>query len=771
MIYSFFDPHLEAALLGAKAKNLRELFQAGFSVPPGFVLTEPRVDLDFSELIQKIGGYPVAVRSSGSLEDLPGASFAGLYETFLFVNSHEELRIALKKCFDSKDSDRVKDYLKTKNIAWTPDSLTMSVLVQKMVDAEVAGVLFTLNPTNGFEEESYIEYCQGVGERLVSGHVTPSRCRYNWMEEKKVTHDINDEGTILSDSRLKELAQVSAKIQAYYGCPQDIEWAIDKSGKLYILQARPITSYTPREDMPEVTNADFKDGGVSARVCTPFMFSLYREAMQPSMGGYLKSIRLLTHDEGVTWIYNKYGRAYWNAEAVKEGLKKLPGFREEDFDRDLGIQKDYGQSGSHYTKTTLTSVVEALPVLLGLHSEFQNCETMVNQFRDYFENKDAGFKEKLSALKAMSSSEFKRWFLDVMNFQTETERNYFRTIYNNSNFQTEFKNYLKKISTYENGDEIDLMGELHGVGHLDVQGGLEKLRKTADFYGYDSSKYFSDRVDFLKIHYHHGPAELDITVARWGEKTEWVDELVRNYVAVSSPGGRFQKTYMKLFKGTGVFGKGKFTKLTNRSRSFLRIREEMRSYSTRAYYLVRLGVLEFARRFEISEKDIFMYDMKEIRSKLLNENVALPDISKRQLFYQGYRHFKAPNEFGGSILARQNSMVDGQLKGLGCSPGEIVGTARVIFDIHATHALTKDDILITPFTDPGWTPVLARVGGVVTEVGGLLSHAAVIGREYGIPAILNLIDATKVIQDGDRVRINGKTGLVEVLEKGPKRHT
>jgi phosphohistidine swiveling domain-containing protein len=270
------------------------------------------------------------------------------------------------------------------------------------------------------------------------------------------------------------------------------------------------------------------------------------------------------------------------------------------------------------------------------------------------------------------------------------------------------------------------------------------------------------------MHYHHGPAELDITIPRWGEKVEWVDDLVRSYVEVSTSQGRFEATFRKLRSGVGHLSKGKFDKLVNRSRSFLRLREEMRSYSTRAYYLVRLGLLEVSRRFDMHEFEVFMYDMKEIRSKLIDMKYELPNISKRKLFYQGYRNFKAPNEFGGRIVAHQNSLVDGVLKGLGCSPGEFIGTARVIKDIHQTHTLTKNDILITVFTDPGWTPVLARVGGVVTEVGGILSHAAVIGREYGIPAILNLINATQIIQDGDKIKINGKTGVVEVLEKGPQ---
>jgi len=123
------------------------------------------------------------------------------------------------------------------------------------------------------------------------------------------------------------------------------------------------------------------------------------------------------------------------------------------------------------------------------------------------------------------------------------------------------------------------------------------------------------------------------------------------------------------------------------------------------------------------------------------------------------------NEFGGKIVFAKSVVNSHGLKGIGCSSGEIIGRARVILDIHETKDLKKDEILVTLFTDPGWTPVLARVGGVITEVGGLLSHAAVIGREYGIPAILNLIDATTLIQDGDLIRMNGKTGEIEILEK------
>lgn len=759
------DPNLEEGIypsLGSKALNLHKLTRAGFKVPPGFVIEE-LFDLSALESgIKKIGGYPVAVRSSGSLEDLPGASFAGLYETFLYVNNFEDLKKSIQKCFESKNSERLKDYLNAKKISWVPQDLTLCVLIQKMVKPRVAGVLFTLNPTNGREEEMYIELCEGVGERLVSGHVTPTRVTYDWVSGIKVSEVINNESTNIPCESLEELILNSEKIQAFYGHPQDIEWAIGEDDQCYILQSRPITTFTPRSDRPELTNADLKDGGISARVCTPMMYSAYREALRFTMGDYFKKINLIPNDEKITWIYSHYGRVYWNAGAVKEGLKKLPDFKEEDFDRDLGIQKNYGDEGPHITRPSMSSLVSAaIPVLIGLHKEFLDCQNMIDLFRSRFEIVDEELKTKLSTLKKLSSADFDAWFLAVIRLQNETEKNYFRTIYNNSNYQSEYKSFLKKLPGYNPGDEIDLMGELHGVAHLDVQTGLSKLVKVADFYGYDSKSYYSAREQFLKAHYHHGPAELDIQVPRWGEKKEWVDDLVRSYVEVSASQRHFKETYDRIFSGLSFLKKRKFLKFTESSRIYLRLREEMRSYSTRCYYLLRLGLLEFARRNSISLDDIFMYEINEVQDFLLHEKV-LPDIHKRKLLFNGYRNFKAPNEFGGTIEAATSS--NKGLHGLGCSPGEITGRARVIFDIHKTLTLTKDDILITPFTDPGWTPVLARVGGVVTEVGGLLSHAAVIGREYGIPAILNLIDATKLIPDGSLIKINGKTGVVEILE-------
>lgn len=760
------DPRL-VARFGGKAANLHQLKIRGFNVPSAFIIDKCYEDLE--SWIEKIGGYPVAVRSSCSLEDLSNASFAGLYETYLNVGNKVDLILKIKECFDSVNSPRVQDYLQNKGLSSQSHPLVMNILVQKMVEPKISGVLFTLNPINGFEEEFYLEFCDGLGERLVSGHVTPSSVQYDIKSKNILNEFINSESTHIEIQVLKELIVEAQKIQAFFGTPQDIEWVIDKNSKLHILQSRPITTFHFRTDVPEMTNADLKDGGISARVCTPFMFSAYRNALQFSMGDYFKKICLIHNPDEVKWIDSYYGRVYWNAEAVKQGLKLIPGYNEEDFDRDLGIQKDYGIKGPVKTDMSFSSLIHAIPVIMGLSREFSDCEIMVDQFRDQFSFRDQGFKNDLVTLPKMTMLGFRQWFSELLQFQLLTEQNYFRTIYNNSNFQSEFKTSLKKMKGYVEGDELELMGQLNGVSHLDVQVDLELLTKKADFYGFDSDSYYSQREIFLSIHYHHGPAELDLTVPRWGEKKEWVDDLVRAFIPTQSRSSlSYDDALRRIEFHLNFFSKSRFRKSLARSRNFLLIREEMRSYSTRAYYLLRKAILELGRRIDVPERLVFMLDLTEIQKMLSSGDFTLPDLEERYLHYQGYRNFKAPNDFGGTIIQPTHSMSENSLRGIGCSPGEIVGRARVILDIHETHQLTKEDILVTQFTDPGWTPVLARVGGVVTEVGGLLSHAAVIGREYGIPAILNVGLATTLIKDGMLIRINGKSGMIEILEESSK---
>ncbi len=780
----------QRAGLGKKAGNLNELLLEGFTVPDGFVLRwEDRDSFEASvdKLMDKIGGYPVAVRSSGQLEDLGDMSFAGLYETYLDINSREELLSAISKCFESTQGERVEKYLEKADIKKTSDELykSFSVLVQKMIIPKTAGVAFSIDPMTGIEEHLYAECCHGVGEKLVSGEVTPNRYTYNHYSKEIIESDIHDDLAKLSDKNIRELSILCRKIQAFYGRPQDLEWAIDDSDQLWLLQARPITKLSWRKDHGELTNADLKDGGISSAVCTPLMFSLYQKCMNVSMPEYFKSIKLWKDEINPQCLYYFYGRGYWSAGNVKLMLKDIPGYNEKSFDEDLGIMKDYGSEGPEETGLSIQSILKALPVVLSLEREFKSCFKDSSNYLNEFRAKEAKYLEEVYNLHNTSDDELLLGFDKMIHeFFIPTETAYYRVIYNNSNLQTTFKEFLEKIEQRikEKINTIHLFTGIDGISHLEIQKDLKELHEALENEVYEEHRK-SPKVEkalkkFLARHYHHGDRELDITVPRWGEVPDRVIELAKNYNHVSTPTDllyreEIQRVMTLLDKSfLGKFSKKKFQQKTDFVRSYLKLREGMRELSTCSYYIVRLYILEIQRRWLKSseayrEDDIFFYTLDELIALARNESKLSDhsnDISYRKLTYEGFKKFESPNDFGFGVKQSQSQIetIDGEiiLRGIACSPGEFEGVALVAKSLEDIDEVDGQSILITKFTDPGWTPTLGRVKGVVTEVGGILSHAAVISREYGIPAILNIPEITDKIKNNQKIYINGDEGVV-----------
>lgn len=792
----------DAGKAGQKAAQLDRLKRAGFRVPEGFVI-EATAGLpsarELEEAVARIGGFPVAVRSSGNLEDLDGASFAGQYVSFLDVSSVEDLSEKIESCRASAFSDQVRAYLTKQGLS--AEACRLSVLVQRMVDAEAAGVAFTIHPITGREEHAYVECCRGLGEKLVSGHVSPSRYVLNLGDGTVVESEAGTEDARLSAEVLNELADRCLEIQAHYGKPQDIEWAIDRSGALWILQSRPVTAIRWRGDVDEFTNADFKDGGVSARVCTPMMFSLYRDAMNRSLPAYLAAIRLLPRDPSIymrdTWIAPFYGRVYWNAAAVKRALFKVPGFSEESFDRDLGIQKNYGADGPRTIPTNLRTIFGAIPVAIALESHYKRQLALAESFGEVFSEEEHAWRARIAAFGETPDTRFFEDFADLVgDFYLRVETSYFNTIYDNSNAQSDFKNFLAKMDRAIGGETsaIRLMGGLSDVSHMEMQRELLVLYRVARISGMSSAEWAQALAEFLKHNDAHGDAELELKTPRWGEEPSRVSEIVQGMldskIVPADPDetarkqrGEFESEVQRVEDRIArrvlwrLKFRSAFHKHLKRVRRFLSARERMREYSTRTYYLARLYVLEAGRRLAaiglLPEADsIFMLQNGEV-ADIYNGRLAGKELSEilrfRKLMYDGYRNFEAPNELGRGVEQRseESCVTSGDGKtvftGLGCSAGVAVGTVRVLENLSEVGTLQEGEILVTKFTDPGWTPALGMVSGVVTEVGGLLSHAAVIGREYGIPAVLNLSGATRRLKTGDRVRVDGASGRVELL--------
>src|SRR5215472_4346721 len=260
-----------------KAAALHQLKTAGFPVPAGF-LVHPKAVLgiikdELGVAIEVAGGYPVAVRSSAQLEDLAAVRFAGQYETHLEVNSLAEVIEAIAACRASAFSPQLVSYSQQNGLCHS--TAKVGVLVQRMVKALVAGVTFSIHPETGCEEHALVECCRGLGNQLVAGQISPTRYVVRLEDGSVAERQAGAEDVWLDSGILHKLCQHALEVQAHFGTPQDIEWAIDCGGEVWILQSRPITRIRWRADIDEFTTANLRDGGVSARVCTPLMYSLY----------------------------------------------------------------------------------------------------------------------------------------------------------------------------------------------------------------------------------------------------------------------------------------------------------------------------------------------------------------------------------------------------------------------------------------------------------------------------------------------------------------
>lgn len=699
-------PETNLNMIGGKGQKLFELQLAGFPVPE-FVCSP----VSAGEAI-RILGTPLAVRSSASLEDGSDTSFAGQFRSFLNLTTEAEVAQATIECRKSLHARSVIEYCHRNGIV--PEAVRMGVIIQRMVKPELAGVIFTVNPATG-KEEVVIEACEGLSNELLAGRrsaLTP--------------------GHPLLKRYAGEITRMARAVQRHFGAPQDIEFAIE-NGKLYILQARAITRIQFASEIGEWTNADFRDGGVSCTVCTPLMWSLYSFIWEDALKGFLSDIKLMNGDFQAGTMF--FGRPYWNLGAVKECLSQLPGFDECEFDRDLGVQRR-NDSQKRKTPVTLKGILKALPTVLSVWSVWRNQERFDRSFLDQ------GFKKLFELYEYASRTSEENFKELILHAYRETETNYFRTIFCVSLAKLDF------MKSFPDADYPALASALAPLKHLDPTNMLRLMQDRGDW---DAA--------FFKRHFaHHSRRELDIRTPRWDEDDEWLAEIVKNHAVTTGvdPRPAFEKARAGFRSRLPWYKRRKFDRKLYRLRTFLWLREEMRDVSSRMYHLIRQFVLAIAEKRNLGD-DIFFMRFQEI---LVDDRSR---VRSGRACYESFRNFKAPNEIGSRFSYSRNPPT-GALTGIAASRGTVHGVARVACCIEEAMKVGKGEILVCPFTDPGWTPVLDRVAGVVTETGGLLSHAAVICREYGIPAVLGVADATQRIPDGTFIMVSGDQGFVEIAE-------
>lgn len=687
---------------GGKARNLLELQRAGFRVPE-FRCARP----DLAQAVAELG-LPLAVRSSASVEDGGTHSFAGQFRSFLNLCTLDEVRAAVRQCEESLHNPSVDDYCRRHGI--DAAGLRMAVIVQRMVQPELAGVAFTVNPSSG-AEEVVIEACAGLADRLLAGEQPPLPA-----------------GDPLLERHAPAIARVARAIARHFGAPQDIEFAV-AGGEVHIVQARPVTRIQFAPATGEWTNADFRDGGVSSGVCTPLMWSLYDYVWEPTLKGFLRELRLLVRDFPAGRMF--FGRPYWNLGAVKECLARLPGFVEREFDRDLGVEPAYPGEGVR-TPVSWPRIVRALPTLAAVRQLWGRQEQAAARLLD-----GAG-EALLEAADAGGGEEgFGRLVTDAYRV---IEGNYFRTIFCASLAKIAF------VDSFPEADYAALVAALPPMSHLEPTRVMREMAAAG-----------RPDVALLQRRFaHRARRELDLREPRWDEDPEWVAALLaaQGTEPPRDPRPAYEEARRAALAGLPARRRRAFARKLDRLRRFLWLREEMRDLSSRAYHRLRRRVLEVAARRGLGD-DVFFMTFQQV---LAGERGSVEANRGR---YESFRNFAAPNEIGGRFTFHAGPPPRGALAGIAASRGTARGTARVARTIEEAGRTEPGAILVCPFTDPGWTPVLDRVAAVVTETGGMLSHAAVICRECGIPAVLGVVGATRRIRDGATVAVDGDRGCVE----------
>lgn len=850
-----------ASLVGGKGFHLAELARAGLPVLPGFCITTDAYRAfvrtnglthavesgDASAIIagllnaplpDAIGGAicaayealggAVAVRSSATAEDLQSASFAGQYATYLNVSGTDAVLDRVRACWASMWSEAALDYLRRNDA--DPRQAAMGVVVQRQGRAEASGVVFTVNPLTGDENQMVIEAAWGLGEAVVSGRVTPDRytvdIRRGVVTDRRVANqsvilvadvtggvreeplpDQQRDQAVLADNKLLELARLADEVAVLYGHPQDVEWALVDGGFI-LLQARPMTAIHFDPAIGQWTSANYRE--VLPGFACPLTFSLSLGlGMEHAMRWFFKTIKMgvVPDDVPIAWTY--FGRIYWNVGVVKQMAAKVPGFSERQFDATVGIEPTYQGDGSK-TPWSIPVILRALPILFGLNEQFDKEWQRARDFRDhYYANAEPELRTR--DVRALDDAALAAHCRRMAGLHGDGNFHALVITFLAEQAQEDFEQAVHKLDKRLPEHDHLTMGDLitgldavatarppHALGHLAKKALADPQARQAISGGPPES--LLDRlgdhplrreIEETIAQFHYMAAiDEDLIQPRWDEDP--TDALVSLYHFVQAgdqfdPEGHVAEQRQKRERAEGLArralasGLGKFWPFDRRAffeklelvRRYVWWREETRVVMSHIFYHCRRAFRELGQRWQgagqIDQADhIFLLGWPAIRTVLDGETLTdslRQQVSNYQRLKARFRNYDPPGVIGrGSSLHRIERKPGQQTyRGVACSSGVVEGQARVARTLDEARALEQGEILVARYTNPGWTPLFAVAGGIVIEEGGLLSHGAVVAREYGIPAVLSIEGATQLIQTGQRLRLDGAAGTVEII--------
>ncbi|KZZ84317.1 phosphoenolpyruvate synthase [Bacillus sp. SJS] len=761
--------------------------------------------------------HAYAVRSSATAEDLPHASFAGQQDTYLNIIGIQDILQHISKCWASLFTDRAIIYRMKQGIEHS--SVHLSVIVQKMVFPQASGILFTADPITSSRKVVSIDAGFGLGEAVVSGLVSADcyKVQEDLIVDKRIAgkkiavYGRKEGGTetkafpadqqktqTLTDQQILQLARIGKRIEQYLGSPQDIEWCLAED-TFYIVQSRPITTLYP---IPEANDDEnhvyvsvahqqmmtdpikplgisvwkltgnapmFKTGG--GRLFVDITMGLGTAAGRQNLLDVLGHSDPLVKDALMTIIERDFIKLDPNAKSGQGPVKSHKGMSSADILEEAGTNPAIVADLMKSSEDSLSVLKHTIQTKSGL--DVFDCILDDMQQRRQRASDMNHLKVIMAAIHASAwiNEKIEEWLGE--------------------------KNTADTLSLSVPDNVTSEMGlELLDVADVirpypEIIGYLQEVKDESfldELVQFDGGQHVRDAIaSYLGKYGMRCSGEIDITRTRWSEKPSMLVPMILSNIKNLEPGAskrkfehgrqkalnKEQELLARLKQLPGGEQVAEETKqMIGVIRNFIGYREYPKYDIVRRYFVYKQALLKEAERLVqtgvLHEKeDMYYLTFEEFQETVRNNKLDEHVIDKRKEEYSYYEKLTPPR-----VITSDGEIITGRYKrehipaeaiaGLAVSSGVVEGRARVILNVEEAN-LEEGDILVTAFTDPSWTPLFLSIKGLVTEVGGLMTHGAVIAREYGLPAVVGVEHATKRIKDGQRIRVHGTEGFIELL--------
>ncbi|PGS48992.1 phosphoenolpyruvate synthase [Bacillus cereus] len=797
----------ERAQIGEMSKKIREVIMA-VQIPSDVVES-------VAHYLSRFGNeHAYAVRSSATVEDLPYASFAGQQDTYLNIIGEEAILQHVRKCWGSLFTERAVTY-RMQN-GFEHNQVSICVVIQKMVFPEASGILFTADPITSNRKVLSIDASFGLGEALVSGLVSADNYKVKEDEivekviatKKLAIYGRKEGGTerkkiapnkqkvqTLTEQQILQLARIGRQIEAYFGCPQDIEWCL-VDDTIYIVQSRPITTLYPIPEVNDGENHVYISVG-HQQMMTDAMkplglsfFLLTTSAPMRKAGGrlFVDATQRLASPASRDYLINTLGKS---DPLIRDALTTVV-----ERDNFITLLPDDEKE---------KSVGKGVPPA-STQPEIENDPAIVTEL---IKNNEASLEELKQNMQLKSG-------VDVLDFILEDIQQLKKVLFNPQSIAVIMAGM--NASTWINEKMEQWLGEKNaadtlsqsvqnnitsemGLALMDVADVIRPYKEVITYLQHvEDDSFLNELVQFkggeeardailtfLNKYGMRCSGEIDITKTRWSEKPTTIIPMILNNIRDFEYGAskrKFEEGLQEALKKeeelvdrlqhlSGGKQKVEETKRMIRNiRNFIGYREYPKYGMINRYFIYKQALLKEAEQLVQSGvihevDDIYYLTFEELHEVVCTNKLDYELIQKQKNDYKLYEKLTPPRIMtsDGEIITgkyKRENLPDDAIVGLPVSSGVIEGRARVILNMEEAN-LEEGDILVTAFTDPGWTPLFVSIKGLVTEVGGLMTHGAVIAREYGLPAVVGVENATNLIKDGQRIRVHGTEGYIEVL--------